>query len=1141
MKLFFRALCALLLTAATARAIPVSLRVVDADGRPIANARASVVDYANQAANFRQTPVATKMSANAEGQIALDLRGAPRSDRSADIGDFAPAELHLGAARISAPGYGSRDLELLAGDNVIALGAPAHLSGVVRDDAGAPIARATVELLGVEPDETYNSRDRALAPMFGLRSATTRDDGSWELRELPPGYAYIVAHAPNREAHYGQLWIASGDNRAEPLDLAPAGAITGRILDRDGKPLAGVSVDSTDYDDPQSDAEGKFRVSNVPLGETTLEFASSSAAWLGMDEEIKTTVPVQGAVVDVGDVKMGGGLLLSGTIRDQSGAALPDLELRADEKTFRTDANGHFEARVAKPFYSLQIVRDYRKIADTPDVPDDATQFDLGEIKVERAFNWPLDIRDEAGNAAPQATLKFMATDRTNTTNSQFFTPIQRYLTTDGEGAFVPSLPASTYKIEGQGLWGVVAPQNVTITAPAPGEKPAPLKIVVRAFAPTRATGRVVDEKGAPIARARVQIKSKQGYASVLVFSGADGTWNAQFADFAAEPAFDKAEFAAYNFVRGGEMTREGEGGPWKSADIVMARTDIALAGRVVDANGVAVAGARVSWQDNPKFDFAATDSKGNFEMKNVPVAPFTLVASDGSRFAQTKAPPGTPVDVQLPPAKTPLSSEQLDALWGEINLGNLGSLWNLDDDFDLLGAARIYRVASRMDAGADPTRIGYGLSTYLQMRASHARTDAERFDVAVEGVELLRAIPMSDVSGEGAATIAVLAARTDDVELRQWAASWYDSRQPRIPKKLDPSYYSDQNLINTEFRMSAVGAVLGRVESEKYRADGLTLMHNYSNGEPRFYLTSWGELLWTTDAQRFDEALELWPKTERMALIVGALKTVDDAATAKLLWGRLEKLGVAAEVLGAEAEEKKIDQYGWSRRRDWLQEGRLNYARAVAAVDAPSALSALEEIGNAPAACAIALTIARAAIADGRDEIARRALRVGLSGNYSNTEGTFALAMVARDFDASIAEQLLARFRQSTLSQESARTEATRNQGWRNVAAYAFTLSEFDAGTGRLLLEDQWAKRRTAPPAVQSDYESWAAINEQQNLAWAMAIYDLPRALQWLGEIKDERDQYNSRLELTRVAILTLALATSSQRPILLAHRSFS
>lgn len=73
MKLFFHAAIALFLTTTCARAVPVTLRVADAQGQPIAGATARVVDYDNWADDANK--LSATVEARADGIFAFDLRG----------------------------------------------------------------------------------------------------------------------------------------------------------------------------------------------------------------------------------------------------------------------------------------------------------------------------------------------------------------------------------------------------------------------------------------------------------------------------------------------------------------------------------------------------------------------------------------------------------------------------------------------------------------------------------------------------------------------------------------------------------------------------------------------------------------------------------------------------------------------------------------------------------------------------------------------------------------------------------------------------------------------------------------------------------------------------------------------------------
>ncbi|RYG69869.1 hypothetical protein EON80_08985 [bacterium] len=93
-------------------------------------------------------------------------------------------------------------------------------------------------------------------------------------------------------------------------------------------------------------------------------------------------------------------------------------------------------------------------------------------------------------------------------------------------------------------------------------------------------------------------------------------------------------------------------------------------------------------------------------------------------------------------------------------------------------------------------------------------------------------------------------------------------------------------------------------------------------------------------------------------------------------------------------------------------------------------------------------------------------------------------------------------------------------------------------------MLEDQGAKRQQTPQGntfPDKEYQRRMLIIGQEKLAWAMAFYDVSRALQWLNEIKDDRDKWNNGLERTHLAILVAALTPPERRSFLLGATYFN
>ncbi len=391
MNLFCRAALALFLTTACAHAVPVSLRVVDANNKPIAGAQARIVDYADWPQASGNFLTSSEKQMGADGIAAFDLRGpADENAPGARVNDAQG----LGGARVRAAGYGAVNAVLLAGENVIMLGPPARVSGVVQNEAGQPIAGARVRLRSVEAaaDESDDARASSGLP---LDFALTDAKGRWEIEGVARGFATFVVIAPNRVATEIEVPLAERSVVAEPIILPPAGTVKGRLLDVQGQPLAGVKVYwdggyGSHNDVVYTDPKGEFVLDDVPLGGNTVSFFRYfSDDWMGVVEEPEVELERQGQIIDVGEVRQSAGLLLSGALFDAESRApvgLAKLKLIGHDKSLQTDAQGRFEARVPKPFYGFEMPDDYELKNFLPDPPKGAESFDLGAVFILRKF-----------------------------------------------------------------------------------------------------------------------------------------------------------------------------------------------------------------------------------------------------------------------------------------------------------------------------------------------------------------------------------------------------------------------------------------------------------------------------------------------------------------------------------------------------------------------------------------------------------------------------------------------------------------------------------------------------------------------------------------------------------------------------------
>jgi hypothetical protein len=218
-----------------------------------------------------------------------------------------------------------------------------------------------------EKDYSNMSAQYGLAPII----ATSKADGSWTMEDMPRGYSRFSVSAAGSAKSELAIWVDKAITDAPELKLRAAGTVRGRVVDFGGRALPSVNVYlGNDYGEiVKSDAQGRFELPGVPVGESALRFTSSAPTWTGVSGAIKAIIPAQNAKVDIGDVRADEGLLLSGTVVDdvtQAPIAGVRLKMFTNNAILQTDAQGRFEARVQKPYYGLDVLGNYsEKRSDT--------------------------------------------------------------------------------------------------------------------------------------------------------------------------------------------------------------------------------------------------------------------------------------------------------------------------------------------------------------------------------------------------------------------------------------------------------------------------------------------------------------------------------------------------------------------------------------------------------------------------------------------------------------------------------------------------------------------------------------------------------------------------------------------------------
>jgi hypothetical protein len=245
---------------------PRTVTVEGPDGRPIAGARVAL----------RLLHVFGGSSAEIPASLADPLATSTGTDGKATITDMALRD-QLVAVRVTADAIGTQDILLIkrpgrdAEDSVITikLKPTSHFAGRIVDQDGQPVAGQLVEVWS-RGDATWLGPNTVELSGGPLRSAA---DGSFQTPDnFMAGSTYRVAvRAPGQEPVLSD-WITIGDKpRTLPLFVQrPLRSIRGRVIDRQGQPVANVEVfqsgDGPERTTTQTDGEGRFSLGGFRHG-----------------------------------------------------------------------------------------------------------------------------------------------------------------------------------------------------------------------------------------------------------------------------------------------------------------------------------------------------------------------------------------------------------------------------------------------------------------------------------------------------------------------------------------------------------------------------------------------------------------------------------------------------------------------------------------------------------------------------------------------------------------------------------------------------------------------------------------------------------------------------------------------------------
>ncbi|HEX5759760.1 MAG TPA: carboxypeptidase-like regulatory domain-containing protein [Thermoanaerobaculia bacterium] len=544
----------------------------------------------------------------------------------------------------------------------------AALAGVVVDAAGRPIAGAALHASPSGDAGGHSPRD-------AFRRATSGAGGRFRFPRLLPRQLYEIAarhdeHAPGRLLARTPPSGAS----APPLRMVLGSGQTasGRVIDSEGNPIAGVEVSLARVERPHgrrsglafsigrhggpratTDAAGRFRFRHLEAGEYDLSAARQGFAAAGRQG---VEVPVQAAEADLGELVLEPGVVLAGRVTGAKGVPVAGAHVAANPSDWMferwsaaprepvvTDGDGVFRIGELRPGQRLQLHVDH---------PDYAPLDALG-VEVPTAEPLAIELRPRGrlavrvvgpeGEPIAGATVSAVFESRITAAGPHSGSSVTTHGLgrTDGEGSLVAHPQPGQLDLE------VVAAGYETrrvpgVEVPAGGEA-RPVEVALRRSAP-RATlvGRIVDHLGQPLPGFTVHAERVQGPAdsepveplrSEAAPADADGGYRIE--DLPAGRYVVQARGTGPRTVRGAVTVGTGTA----RLDLVVA-AGVEVSGRVMDAAGNPFPGAAVRLQPIPDGYGLRTASAadGSFLFEWVPDGIYRVVGQ-ASGYADATAP----------------------------------------------------------------------------------------------------------------------------------------------------------------------------------------------------------------------------------------------------------------------------------------------------------------------------------------------------------------------------------------------------------------------------------------------------------------------------------------------------------------------
>ncbi len=492
---------------------------------------------------------------------------------------------------------------------------------------------------------------------FEFRGVDTQSD--YDLRLRPE---LLAAHKSERFS------VAAGVRTTLDVRLVNGGELRGKVVDEDGKPIAGAELVARI--DPEmfgqggfkvrttkSESNGGFVLAHLPAGPTQLRVKAD-----GRLESDATATIVDGELAPELTIEMRSGASIAGRLTWADGRVAPDVEvhvgfdvtalggmgafnaMQGAEGKATTDAEGRFRVTgLGKgPFTVRALATPGGKTAQRDDTEAWSARADHvapGAEDVELVLNAPLSVTGIVRNTREEPLTNFVVSARQQTGG-----PIpgmggerrKKKVADSADGSFELgglSLGEWLIDVAAEG-YPRSAPIEVKISAESP---PAPLEIVLQRGGVIR--GVVRDPSGAPVANAEVTLKlnmaemmrnvrieeEEGGLSLPSALSDSQGRFS--LSGLEAGPRVIVAR--RHDFAESEPYTAEVEPESDLTEVVLVLRRGGRILGKVFNSKGEPATGSTIQVQsgaDPLNQNFAKSDSRGEFVVAHLPAGDWNVV-----------------------------------------------------------------------------------------------------------------------------------------------------------------------------------------------------------------------------------------------------------------------------------------------------------------------------------------------------------------------------------------------------------------------------------------------------------------------------------------------------------------------------------